>query len=301
MRWLGIGYRSLVSGSYRPGQAVAFVGAVACGKSLIAGIVAEAFGGRTAHPFKAWSEGNGFNGHLLGAETLLIDDETPSRDGRLRRNMASAIRSQLFSDTVEIHAKYAQPFTARPWWRLVITCNNEPDAVAVLPPLDSTIDDKIAFLAVTKPDFPDLSTDDARSAFRRRLSAELPALLAEAVAMPITPFAKHNRTGIETHHNLDVLELLRELTKEHHFELLLADAERDRVFTTPWQGTASELQSILTAFESTVAARAKSLFGDWPSAVGVLLGELSRSKPDRVSQGERSATERQWIIHSVTG
>lgn len=295
-RWLAIAHRSLVSGHYRPGQALALVGPPACGKSLLLGLIVEILGGRLAHPYRGWSEGSQFNAHLVGAECLVIDDESPARDMRARRNLGTAIKSSLFGDSVGVEAKYGTPFSCRPWWRVIIACNSEPENVLVLPPMEESFADKIALLLVSKANFPPGLEDDARrAAFRRTLSGELPGLLAHALALPLEPFKADPRTGIETFHHGKILDMLRELSKEAQLESLLAGARDD--LGSDWTGTAPELFQLLTGpgvFQST-RDQARRLL-DSPSVAGYLLRDLSRSRPGMVSASGSSRGVTVWRI-----
>ena len=300
LRWLAIGHRSLSSLRYRPGQALALVGPRACGKSLLSGVVVEAFGGRVAHPYRSWADGSAFNGHLVGAETLVIDDESPSRNMQARRNLATAIKSALFSGTVGIEAKYQTPFTCRPWWRVLIACNDEPENVMVLPPMEDSIGDKIALLRVRPPSFPAcLDDDDKREAFRKRISMELPGLLHHALGLSVAPFGDDQRTGIATLHNPEILEMLRELSREAQLEQLLI-AARDTL-EMEWTGTAGELYHVLTGDTVFREVRddARRLL-DTPAAAGYLLRDLARSRPAMVSKAGESGGATRWKI-SVKG
>ena len=296
LRWLAIGHRSLASMRYRPGQALALVGPPASGKSLLSGIIVELFGGRVAHPFSSWSNGSQFNGHLVGAECLVIDDESPSRDMRARRNLATSIKSCLFSDTVGIEGKNKTPFTCRPWWRVIICCNSEPENVMVLPPMEDSISDKIALLLVRTPNFPaGIEGDTGREAFRRRISGELPGLLRHALALPLEPFDMDTRTGIRAYHNSEILGMLRELSKEALLESLLAGAADE--LEPEWTGTAPELFQRLTGpdvFPST-REQARRLM-DSPAVAGYLLRDLARSRPGMVQAVGESRGLTRWRI-----
>jgi hypothetical protein len=295
-RWLAIAHRSLVSGHYRPGQALALVGPPDSGKSLLLGLIVEAMGGRHAHPYRTWSEGSQFNGHLVGAECLVIDDESPARDMRARRNLGTAIKSSLFSDSVGIEAKYATPFSCRPWWRVIIACNSEPENVLVLPPMEESFSDKIALLLVAKAEFPPgLENDTRREAFRRKLSEELPGLLDHALALPVPPFKANPRTGIESFHHPKILDMLRELSKEAQLESLLAGCADD--LGPEWIGTAPDLFQLLTGpdvFQST-REQARRLL-DSPSVAGYLLRDLSKTRPGMVASVGESRGLTRWRV-----
>ncbi len=297
LRWLGIGHRSLAERRYRPGQALALVGERSCGKSLLVGLVVEAFGGRAAHPYPQWANGSQFNGHMVAAETLVIDDESPSRDMRARRSLGTAIKSSLFSDSVGIEDKYGQPFSCRPWWRCVIACNDEPENVMVLPPMDDAMEDKIALLWVRRPDFPPgIEIDEGRQAFRKQLSEQLPGLLHAALLLPTAPYEIDGRTGIKSVHAREVLERLRELSREALLEDIIMRAAGQACIVLPWQGSAGELHRLLMDGVGYAFRDETRRLAETATSMGYLLRELSKSRPNMVSQVRRGQAGTIWKI-----
>ena len=72
----------------------------------------------------------------------------------------------------------ATGITHRPYRRLTITLNAEPEALLVLPPLDEHLADKILLLRSSRFPLPmPTVTKDERREFWRRLIAELPSFL----------------------------------------------------------------------------------------------------------------------------
>ena len=295
IRWLAIGHRSLTSGHYRPGQVLGLVGPVGCGKSLLIDLITEALGGRRAHPYRAWADGSAFNAHLAGSEVLVIDDESPSRDMRARRNLATSMKSSLFSGSVSIEAKYGTPVACRPWWRCVIACNDSPEDVAVLPPVDDSLRDKLALLQCCRPCFPDgLENDEIRTAFMAGLKEQLPGLLHYALSLPIDPFEIDPRTGIASYHHPTVLERLRELSKEALLEDLLLRAIAASVIITPWAGTAPDLHRAL--MESQQFCHETRRLAETASGMGYLMRDLAHSRPGMVAARGGTGGLTKWAI-----
>ena len=266
---------------------MALVGPRNAGKSLFADLIGEVLGGRVAHPYKQWSGSSQFNGHCVAAELLVIDDEFPSREVGARRAFASGIKSHLFSASVGIEIKHCTPFTCRPWWRCVVTCNDSPEEVVVLPPLDPGFEDKLALLYVQPPSFPErMECDKVRAAFRQELSRELPGLVHHALGLPMDSYGTDGRTGIATYHDQRVVELLRELTVAAMLEDLLERAAGAGVLPVPWTGTAGELEQLLKD-SAEYRDEAKRLF-DRPTRASYMLRTLAKDRPGMVARDSQA-------------
>jgi hypothetical protein len=89
--WLKAAIESLRARSWRPGQALVLCGPRDCGKSLCQELFTLLLGGRSAKPHRYMSQQTPFNGDLVGAEHLMIEDEEASSDIRARRFFGARI------------------------------------------------------------------------------------------------------------------------------------------------------------------------------------------------------------------
>ena len=63
-----------------------------------------------------------------------------------------------------MHAKNRQAMTLKPFWRVSISCNDEPESLMILPPIDESLSDKvIIFQAKKKPMPMPTQTDEIRT------------------------------------------------------------------------------------------------------------------------------------------
>lgn len=280
--WLKAARESLISGTYRPGQALVLAGPRNCGKSLLIDVIEQALGGRRANPYPSFSGRSNFNGDLVGAELLAVDDEAGSTDIRARRQLGANIKSGLFSGATRIEAKHRGGFVCRPFWRVVMACNDEPENLLVLPPLTEDIGDKITLLRCHRRPLPMIShTMEEKAAFFGQLMAELPAMLHAVESWKIPEDMAEERCRITHYHHPELLRALGELSPEAAMLALVDSLVDAGNLLLPWTGTAAELKAILLK-EPTTSRDAERLLG-WPLAAGTYLGRLEGNRVTKLS------------------
>jgi hypothetical protein len=98
----------------------------------------------------------------------------------------------------EVEAKYRDALTLRPFWRLSISLNDEPENLMVLPPLDDHIMDKMIILKCRRQEMPmPTATLEQRKAFWRQLVDELPAYLDWLSGLVIPDEFVSQRFGVQ--------------------------------------------------------------------------------------------------------
>jgi hypothetical protein len=291
--WVQCAVDSLRSGAYTPGQALAIAGPRDCGKSLMQKILTELFGARCARPYQFMTGASPFNADLFGAEHLMVEDEAAQTSLQARRTFGALIKSCTVNEEQRLHAKGRDAVMLRPFWRLSITTNDEPENLMVLPPIDASIEDKMMLLRADHAEIPmPTGTPDQRRAFWAGLMAELPAFLHWLINEFVIPVAlRSERFGITHYHHPELLEHLEELAPETR---LLRLIDNHVIQGDVWSGTASSLQAELTACDSPCTHEARSLL-HWSSACGSYLGRLAARYPLRVSN-ERTNSERRWTV-----
>ncbi|MFN7138863.1 MAG: primase-helicase family protein [Limisphaerales bacterium] len=291
--WLKIAVESLYSGNFRPGQALAIAGARGCGKSLLQNIITEILGGRSAKPYQYMIGLTPFNGELFGAEHLMVEDEAASTDGRNRRNFGSHIKTVCVNETQKCHGKRKDGITLKPFWRLSITLNDEPENLMILPELDESLVDKVMLLRAHKREMPmPTNTMEQRAAFMAKIRSELPAFIHYLNEWQIPEGLKSERFGITHYHHPELLESLDTLAPETKL-LNIIDAH---LFSDPphsaWHGTAEDLENQLrqSKFSYEVSTLCK-----WQGATGSHLAKLASKYPSRFEQ-KRTNQKRLWTI-----
>jgi len=123
-------------------------GPAGAGKSLIAHITRQALGGRSANPMTAWTGRLPWNDNLIAAELLLIDDSVASTDPRARKAFGAYFKEAIHAGNVTINTRRKTSFDLRPVWHVMVCCNETPENLSVIPPLEDGIEDKIILLKV---------------------------------------------------------------------------------------------------------------------------------------------------------
>ena len=302
--WLAISLRSLRNGDMRPGQAVVLAGPASCGKSLAQSIVTEIFGGRAANPFRYMMELTPFNKDLAGAEHWQIEDPSTTTDIRSRRNFGAKLKEATVNRDFSIHAKTKDALTLPIFRRVTISVNDEPENLAIIPPLEASMDDKL-FLFHCAPaskcfdPFRSKNGDLDRAAVWAHVREEIPAIRAWLLrAFTRVPKGmQDDRFGIKAWHHPELREELMGLSPETRFLQLIDDVlftakEAGEVFT-PFNGKSSDLEKELR--KSEVAFEVEKILR-FTGACGTYLGKLAKSNAVRISKRKVHGGTAIWTI-----
>ena len=279
--WLKVALESLRSREFRPGQALAIAGERGCGKSLFQNqIVTPLLGGRSAKPYRYMSGGSDFNGDLFGCEHLMIEDEVASTDLRARRHFGSRIKDFVANETNSHHAKNRNAITLRPFWRVSISLNDEPENLMILPPIDESLADKLMLLKAAKKPLPmPTGTNEERRRFQETITGELPGFVHYLLnEHEIDPVHKCERYGIIHYHHPEMLGALDELSPEKRLAEVIDLALFKNPISENWKGTATELQRELLRTDFCRDAERILTFNN---AAGTYLGRLAKKHPAR--------------------
>jgi hypothetical protein len=307
--WLKIAVESLRIGHIRQGQALVFAGPRNCGKSLVQNhIITPLLGGRSAKPYQFMSAQTQFNSDLFGAEHQMIEDEIPSADMRTRRNFGTMIKQFTATEEIRCHGKYKPGLTLSPFWRLTISCNDEPEDLAILPPLDESLSDKLILLKAYPGPMPMQTTsDDDRVSFRNKIASELPAFVDFLLTQEIPDRIRSPRYGVREYHNPEIVEAIEELSPEERLKELIDNTGRvfdadqplgkvkeRRPAPIAWEGTATQLEMLLRR-DDTIRLEADKLFST-PKSCSMYLGKLVNRYPSRFKKIDRKNNRRRYRI-----
>lgn len=293
--WLAIALRSLRKGDFRPGQVCIFAGPAGCGKSLLQQIITEIFGGRSSNPFRYMMELTQFNKDLCGAEHWQIEDPATTTDIRTRRQFGAKLKEATVNRDFSIHAKGKDALTLPLFRRVTISVNDEPENLAVCPPLDPSIEDKVFLFHCAKAEkcfepFRDKQGEVDRAAVWQAVTKEIPQvrawLLREYKNKGIPKDFKDDRFGIRAWHHPDLLAELVALAPETKFLQLIDDAlfpipKDGEIQRGEWTGKSSDLEKELR--KSEVSFEVEKILR-FVGACGSYLGKLAKSQPKRISK-----------------
>ena len=296
LTWLKGTIEALRAGKFKEAQALAIAGPVKSGKSLLQKLITPLLGGRECKPFGFMAGKTSFNAELFEAEHLALEDEHMSRRLSDRLQLGAAIKAVVANEWHSCHRKYCTPITLRPFWRLTITVNDEPEALLVLPPLDDHVADKILLLRASHFPMPMCTfTPDDRAKFWDTLMTELPAFLHYLLNQYSSPAElRDSRYVVAGWHHPELAAALHDLSPAAAL-LVLIDTLAPWGDSDEWEGTAEELRRELINNNNT-ACDAKRLL-EWPQSCGTYLGTLERKQPTRV-RPHRTSKLRNWIIRA---
>jgi hypothetical protein len=259
----------------RPGPASVFCGSKGSGKSLLVNaIISPLLGGRVADAHKAFTSGaEGFNGELLGAEVWTVDDKVHACDIKSRRQFAASIKSFLYSGLTGFHAKFKEQISIRPWARLFILCNDQDEAIRVLPVLTDDIADKMHFWrCYSRNKFPTYTAEDWM-AYGDAIRAELPAFAGYLDSLTIPLPQRDPRNGMQCWQDPHIVSLLADQTPEHQLTTLLVHLFDAGNLNAIRGKTAQEILEILSNIEA-IRAQVRNLVHDDPALLGRYLGRI---------------------------
>lgn len=290
MSWLAGRYRAVRAHCHIPSPMLVLAGEINSGKSLLAWIVAQTLGGRTANPYAAWSGGMLWNDDLVGSELLLVDDCIGSTDIRSRRNFGASFKESIYPHSVQLRKRNHSSISVRPVWCVMVCCNDTPESLQIIPPLDADLADKIALLHVIGVKLPiDTSTPDGKTQLQALIRSELPAFAQQLMDWETPEELRDRRSGIVAWRDPELSESVDAHSPSKRLEALLEAAFADWGIwhDLPRDMTASEVEGRLTELNSPVREQARQLCGTWHGACGSALAKLARSGSQYVSLSER--------------
>ncbi len=258
---------------WAPGQMLAIAGPAGSGKSVLQSILTNLLGGRMSSPYEFMTKGTPFNSEVFGAEHALIGDQNHKTDYGSRRNFGSAIKNLVVNPEQYVRGMYKAPVTLLPFCRVTLTLNDNPEALAVLPPLDSDVADKIMLLRAAKFELP-IETEEFPTfhQWRAKVIAELPGFLFWLRSWKIPDSMKDSRYGVASYHDADLVDKVYDLQPEHRLWQLIETYLFTEEFPGEWTGTASNLQAFL---ENACKGRETRTVLPYSSACGQYMAKLA--------------------------
>jgi hypothetical protein len=300
LRWMKSSVEALRAGREQQQQALVICGPSDCGKSLVQNLITLMLGGRGAKAHRYFLGHTQFNADLFEAEHLIIEDNYSSKRISDRQRLGALLKEHCVGvTTASFHRKGRDAFNIRPWWRISITANDDPEAMMILPPLDDHIADKVMLLRASRSVFPmPVRSSEERDAFMGKLRSEIPAFLHFLLhEMGEAEDFADSRYNVKTFHHPDLAAALNELSPE---------ADLLSFIDTVFAGDLAIKPSI-TLTAATIEKRlreANSRRTDkllaFRNACGTYMGRLAVKYPARVVS-KRTATDRSWTIFKHIG
>ena len=202
LAWLRHFYLGALNQAPRRGLALFLAGPPGAGKTLLnKGVMSQLMGGsETADRFLL--EGDPYNDRLFLAPLWTIDDAVGPEDLAKVKRFSHAVKQIVANDRLSYRRMYSSTYEVGWVGRLVVTMNDDPESLRVLPQTDiGGVLDKLSLLRVQKPSVPgwEMENDD--------ILTELPCLAAflrdwvpPAYCVPHDP-----RFGVAPYHHPSLL------------------------------------------------------------------------------------------------
>ena len=291
-------YIALRTGQHVQGQANFLAGVANCGKTLFINmIVIPLLGGTYANAYEYLSGRTNFNGDWAGASVLLVDDEVAHADMESRRAFGARIKKLVSTTNQFLHDKGLRGMNLRPFWRVWVAVNDEPESLRMLPPMCENLPDKVN-LYYCQPGAVPMSTDspEERKALADAIAAELPAFCYALVNWKVPSGLSGGRFLVPTFHNIALMAKLTELAPETALLSLIDQCKFGNLIDAdPWEASLAEIEFCLRQQAERQFERACNFNG----ALGTFLGRLKESRKDRVIY-DRKSNRRRWIIMPPT-
>ena len=150
--WLQRYYKAFYNNKEDQGQACILVGPAKRGKTLVSNKIIAALVGGFADASDYLSGGTKFNKDLGRAACWVIDDTVSAASFQDQRKATELIKRGVANPKIQFMAKYADAVTL-PWaGRIILSLNDDPNSMSVLPAMDSSNKDKLmAFKVCAEP------------------------------------------------------------------------------------------------------------------------------------------------------
>jgi hypothetical protein len=279
--WCHLAVTPMYDGELTPGQVLALAGPKNSGKSAFQNaVITPMLGGRVARPYLFMSGGTSFNGDLYEAEHLMIEDEISARDMNSRLSFDARLKQFTVNQWGQHHGKGKQAVALKPYWRMSMSLNDTAEHLAIFPPIDESLDDKIILLKAHAGAVPALvERVGGRKIFEAKLKEELPAALYYLLyEFKVPGELRDTRMGLKGYQNPEIISDIEGTAPEYQLlEALLSFTERD--------GSGSTYTNTALGWSGRLLEMNEALRRVSPSSIlcGRYFSRLERKKVDGIS------------------
>lgn len=172
--WLKVFYESARIGRLKKGHALFLGGPVGIGKTFLSNVIVSLIMGGHFPAARYLKGETNFNRGLFECGLLTVDDSTPGQSEEMARKFAERVKQFVVNSRFEFHAKFRDEVEFDWTGRVVVTLNNDPVSLRMMPSFEGSIEDKLMVLLMKRPDVT-FSQDYAQN--EARVLKELPAFL----------------------------------------------------------------------------------------------------------------------------
>ncbi len=260
LSWLSHFYRSAIAKDLRKGQALFLAGPPGVGKTFLSSRVIGGLMGGFAEATGFLLGRTEFNSGMYESPIWAVDDATAAADGKAHEMYSQIVKKVVANSSMTYRRMYSNPVTL-PWQgRVVITLNDDPESISMLPNIEASMMDKVIFLKATQ------TRVDFHGA-EAKVRSEL-AYFASYLRDWVIPedLVGDYRYGVREYHHPVLLQIAKSASSTSSSRELL-DIWRDLYFKATddkeWVGNASELYVELSQSESLKALVNKTVSSNY--------------------------------------
>lgn len=148
MSWLAVFYRMCLAKALASGQNIVIAGGPGLGKTMMVRCIIGGLTRGYAECGALMMGEDAFGGELFENALWCMDDAAVATNAEQHRKFSEALKKMAANRTHRVHQKYAMPTNTQWMGRVVVTCNDDPKSVQMLPSLDHSIQDKLMLFRV---------------------------------------------------------------------------------------------------------------------------------------------------------
>jgi hypothetical protein len=258
-------------------------------------VIGLVWGGRMADASRYLMGRTEFNADLCGSEVLLLDDVKPYGNWLSRHDLSEHLKNIIVGAVQSLHAKGKDAIPLRPHWRVVMTLNDDDDALRQMPDFSRNFGDKTHFFKVSEFELPMPNRTPAEwAALDAKIASELPGFIHDLLEWDVPQEIRSDRFGVKAYHHPGLLEQLYQMSAEAQLGELIR-AWMDGMGNVKWTGSATELKAELCR-NFNYGKEAEKLLS-FSNATGSLLGRLQKREPEKyTSKRIGKSRDRVWDI-----
>jgi len=247
MAWFAVSYRQALEGNPKPGLVLLLCGPASTGKTFTSTKLARYVFGDSEDASSFLLGEDQFNSTLMGCPLWTVDDAVAATDRKIHDRYSQLLKQISANASLKFRGMWREGYTAMWGGRAIVTFNDDPESLLMMPGWDRSITDK-TMLAKVYPHNLKFPSDE-------ELAAELPHFCAFLRDWEIPPeIAVGGRFGIAPYHHPELMAAAAEASDTMGPEQLIL-MWRERYFADhpekdKWEGHTSALQQAIESYES---------------------------------------------------
>lgn len=253
LAWLHVWLKLAHDGNPRKGQAMFIAGPPGTGKTLLSTQIIGRMVGGCAEATSYLVEGNRFNNDLFERALWTIDDALAGTSRGAHARFSSGLKAVIANPSLRYERKFGGACNAPFLGRLMVTLNEDPNSLSILPDADNSLLDKIMLLRTSSRQAPvAMDAQERMETIEHELQYFVRYILDYQIPESV---GQEARFGIKAFHDEALLDEARDVTETSSLmeaiDIWKFEYARVHSSATEWAGTATELVGVLNECAQT--------------------------------------------------